>query len=264
MRKYLAFTRNEFANVFIYRGAVLLWMLSNIITLVVIVAVWQAAQAGQSIAGFTKAELITYYIMGFFFQWITIWLPAYGVSSEIRDGDLAVTNLIKPLSYFWEKFFTEIGWHSFATVLGLALTVILALTFKGGFILNLSGVTVVCTALAVLLTALVTFTLSFCIGLLSFWVSDIWALDGLFWAGRGFLGGAILPISFIPGVLQKIVDFLPFRYTFAFPVEVYLGRLSLPEFIGSSLIAVSWIALFVLLYKVMWRAGRKIYVSYGQ
>jgi ABC-2 type transport system permease protein len=76
-------------------------------------------------------------------------------------------------------------------------------------------------------------------------------------------GGAIIPLSFFPGVLQKLLMVLPFPYMIYLPMQIYLGKIPLSgvpfEFIKESV----WIMGLILLNLVIWKRGVRQYVSMG-
>ncbi|MBI4359119.1 MAG: ABC-2 family transporter protein [Candidatus Nealsonbacteria bacterium] len=263
MKKYLAFFKNEFANTAIYRGPLFIWIISGAFYAIVMTAVWKTSQAGGMIGGYTRSELITYYLAALLLDRFINWLPHYSTNEEIRTGQIAVSSLIKPISFYWRKIFQEIGWHTFSVAFGLPFVLILALFFRADLALNFSPALFFWIAAAAILGSLVVFGLSLCLGLLSFWFTDIWAIDSLFWALRMFLAGQALPISFIPGFFQGVIKLLPFRYIFSFPLEIYFHKLSSLEMILGFLTAVFWLVFFALLYKFLWNRGRKAYASFG-
>jgi ABC-2 type transport system permease protein len=264
VKQYFTFFKNEFANTVVYRGPVLVWISSNILALLVITAVWTAADTGQTIASYTKAELISYYVVSFFLNWIINWLPIYSTVEEMRSGEIASSTLIKPISFYWRKFSEELGWHAFSTILGTIFTLIIIILFRQYLVLSFPWERILPAILATISAIFVIFEFSLCLGLLAFWFTDVWALDGLFWAGKAFLGGQVLPISFFSSYLAMAIKLLPFRYMLSFPLEIYFGKLSPLEIITGFLIASFWILFFALLYKIMWNRGRKAYTSFGQ
>lgn len=266
MKKYLAFFKNQFSATIFYRGSVLVWIFSNLVFLTVIVSVWLSTTSSQSLGGYDKPELISYYLAGFFMHWVINWLPFYSTSDEIKSGDIMASSLTKPFSFYWRKFSEEAGWHSFAVIMGLSLTLVLAVILQQQQLIafEFSWYGLLLAILAIFLTIFLVFGFSLCLGLLAFWFTEVWAIDTLFWAGRNFLGGWYLPISFFPGVFQTIIRILPFRYLFSFPLEIFFSKLSSNEIIFGFAVSLFWTLFFVLLYKIMWERGRKAYTSFGQ
>ena len=244
----------------------MVWIFSNLVFLTVIVSVWLSANSSQSLGGYSTSELIGYYLAGFFLHWVVNWLPFYSTADEIKSGEIIASSLTKPFSFYWRKFSEEAGWHSFAVILGMTLTLVLAVILQQQQLIafGFSWDNLLLAIAAIVLAIFLVFGFSLCLGLLAFWFTEVWTVDTLFWAGRNFLGGWYLPISFFPGAFQTMIRILPFRYLFSFPLEIFLGKLSLTEIVFGMAISLFWILFFSLLYKVMWERGRKAYTAFGQ
>jgi ABC-2 type transport system permease protein len=59
--------------------------------------------------------------------------------------------------------------------------------------------------------------------LVAFWADNCWSLLVAHRIVASLLGGLLLPLSLFPRWSQPALDALPFRYMFAFPVDVLLG-----------------------------------------
>jgi len=264
MKKYWAFCRGNIQNTIAYRGPILIWLTGNILSLITIIALWLSASAGNTIGGYTKPELVTYYIFALFLQWLNGWFPFYALSSEIKSGEIILTTLSKPVSLFKRAFAEELGWHLVSVWVGLVASLFLVFCFRNfvHFDFFLTKLLVFVWALG--LSILVTFTASLCLGMLAFWFTEVDAVDSVFWTARMFLGGQGLPISLIPSSFQSLVRVLPFRYMFSFPLEIYFGKLSTGEIILGFLVASFWSGILFCLYRLMWNRGRRTYTAFGQ
>jgi ABC-2 type transport system permease protein len=264
MKKYWAFCKANIQNTFAYRGPILVWLICNILSLIAIIAVWLSASTGQTIGGYTKSELITYYIAALFLDWFTNWLPFYDISSEIKEGRI-ITSLTKPFSYYWHKFGTETGWHLVSLFIGLTTSSFFAFLFRDYLVFNLSLIRACLLVLVIILSIFTVFSLSVCLGLLAFWFTEVFVVENLFWVARTILAGRLIPISFIPaGIYQMIARALPFRYMFSFPLEIYFDKLSGLEIVSGLGIQIFWIIVLSLVYKLMWSRGRRAYTAFGQ
>ncbi len=263
MKKYYAFYKTSLQNAFIYRGPMLIWLASNALSLITTIAIWFSASAGEMIGGYSKPELITYYVAALFLQWLTGWFPFYDVRDEIKEGRI-VSMIIKPISYYWQKFTGELGWHAISSSVGLATTFLFAFLLRNYIVFDLFLTKILILILAIILAIFVVFSFSLCMGLLAFWFIEVGSLDSLFWISRLILGGQGIPISFIPPAFQTLIKLLPFRYMFSFPLEIYFGKLSGMEVIQGMIIAIFWIGISVQLYKLMWSRGRRAYTAFGQ
>lgn len=263
MRKYWAFFHVSVQNTLIYRGPILVWVISNLVNLVAIIAVWLSVSAQNQIGGYSHSELITYYVVALFLQWLVGWLPFYGVVQEIKKGEI-VFSIMRPFSYYGKRFFEDFGWHAVGVWVGLLASLMVGFFFKNYLVFNLDLKTVAMIVPAIILSILVVFGLSMCMGLTAFWFTEIWALDSIFWITRSLLGGQGIPLSFVPEAFQKLVIFLPFRYTFSFPLEIFFNKVNDGQLVAGYLLAVFWALAFHSLYKLMWAKGRRTYTSFGQ
>jgi ABC-2 type transport system permease protein len=77
------------------------------------------------------------------------------------------------------------------------------------------------------------------------------------------LSGRIVPLKLMPGWVQTLANFLPFKWTFGFPIESLVGNMS-----GSSLLVglgvqVLWIGIGLLLFKYAYGAAIKRFSAVG-
>ncbi|MFC4619031.1 ABC transporter permease [Camelliibacillus cellulosilyticus] len=79
-----------------------------------------------------------------------------------------------------------------------------------------------------------------------------------------FFAGLVIPIPFMPGWVQVIANFLPFRWTTDFPFRVYSGQIPSSEALMGLMVQLVWlIVLFVVGRWVLNRVLRKIVVQGG-
>lgn len=263
MRKYLAFYRISIQNTLAYRGPILVWRIGNLLSLLTVAALWLSAEGGATIGGYRKPELITYYIFVMFLQWIVFWNASAYVGQEIKEGEFSTRALLKPASYYWQKFAHELGWHTLSPLYGLTIIALALFFLRTNLVFSLSPLTFFLLIIAILLGAVVCFSLSICLGLLAFWLTETSQINSLMWAGLLVLGGQGIPITFFSGFSKMVIYALPFRYVFSFPVEIFLGRLTLEGTLVSFAVQISWIVALVLLYNFLWKRGVKVYSSYG-
>jgi ABC-2 type transport system permease protein len=263
MRKYWAFYRLRFQRTLFYRGSVLLFRLQNILLLITLSAVWLASQSNGTIGGYTKNGLITYYLIGSLVNSIVFWNVGFAVKTEIRDGELGPKTLVKPISYYWQKFFEEFSWHTVSPLFAVVTTGIVALFLRANLDLNISLPTLVPMILSVGLGSALFFNISYCFGLLTFWLTETEGVMTFIWAGVFLFGGQAIPISFFSGSLRALINLMPFRYVYSFPLEIYSRQLLSGDLVGGLALQVFWVLLFGILGSFLWRRGLVRYSAYG-
>jgi ABC-2 type transport system permease protein len=99
--------------------------------------------------------------------------------------------------------------------------------------------------------------------LVAFWADNCWSLMVAHRIVASLLGGLLLPLSLFPAWSQTALAALPFRYLFAFPVDVLLGRVSAGEYAAGMAIAAAWCGIFAAVSAVVWRRGTLQYTGVG-
>jgi len=78
-----------------------------------------------------------------------------------------------------------------------------------------------------------------------------------------FASGRFFPLNILPAFLFKLINFLPFSFLVFFPLNVYLGRLTLPEVYRGLLTQAIWIVLLFVVLKIVWSLGLRRYEAVG-
>lgn len=263
MRKYWQVYKISVQNTLAYRGAVFIYRITGFLWLLVIASAWLTSTSPGLIGGYSINELMTYYLVSTFIVSIVLWYPVETIKREITQGLLPLQILLKPVSYFRYKFFQELGWHTVSPLFSLInLSLSLAL-FGQYFVWGLSLPQLSLFILALGLAAGVMFSLSFCVGLLSFWFTETDGISSVIWMGLFIFGGQGIPISFFSKTLIQLVNLLPFRYIFSFPLEIFTHRLDMSGILVGFGLQISWLVTFWIIGKILWRRGLRVYSSYG-
>lgn len=263
MRKYWQLFQISVGNTFAYRGPIVIWLLGNVITTLTFVTVWFSASTNGPIAGFSRNELVAYYIFGLLVNWLTNWFPFYWIKDEIADGSVVGSTLTKPLSNYWRVFAVETGWHFVTLFVGLAATALILIFFRQNVTFFTSYTNLVLAGLSIIFSIFLTFSLSMCMGCLAFWFTKVSAIDDFFWACRMLIGGQSIPIALLPSTVRTIANILPFRYMFSFPLEIYLGKLDSTQLVIAFAMQILWIIAFIFIYQLLWIHGNRAYTAFG-
>ena len=75
--------------------------------------------------------------------------------------------------------------------------------------------------------------------------------------------GSFFPLSFLPIILYKISQCLPFMYTFFIPVQFFLGKINNQEAIKGLFIELFWCFVLYFIIKKVYKIGLKKYEGVG-
>ncbi len=260
---YLEFLRVGFVNIMAFRLRYYTGILTYLINVTVYYFIWQAVYfGGEPIAGYDLGQMITYVAVGWIirsFYWSTI---DQEMAYEVLEGNIAVT-LIKPVSVQWMWLARGMGESAFR--LGM-LTAPTALTITFIFPVQgpASGKHVALFISAVLGSFFLMGAINFLIGTCAIHLKSILALiRAKYWLIE-LLSGLLIPMTFFPETVRTILAWLPFQHIAFTPLQLYLGKLELPDALLTVLTQWLWAAVLLGLGQQWWkRTVRRITVHGG-
>jgi ABC-2 type transport system permease protein len=262
-----------------YRAAFLVGLQSNLVYrwnfavrglfslfhLVVVFTLWGAVFAGQeSIGGFDLRQTLTYFIVLLPLTFmISAFNEDYQVSEEIRNG-MINQFLLKPVNYYAYRFSVFVAAR---LVSGALVLVPLAVAFP--FLADVLAIPAdwpVRLALAVpamLLSALIQFTIAYCFGLLTFWFLEIQSFVILSMAVEVLLGGQMFPLDLMPAWLFELSAYLPYFYMMYFPAAILTGRLPVADIGPGIALQAMWVVILLAVAHFLWLRGLRKHTAVG-
>ncbi|MDR0889342.1 MAG: ABC-2 family transporter protein [Oscillospiraceae bacterium] len=117
--------------------------------------------------------------------------------------------------------------------------------------------------LSLLFACTIGYCLSFLIGCLAFWVTEIWGFSAIKTMLLAVFAGSVFPLSVLPNALQRLLLATPFPYLSYVPSALLLGDISIASSGELLLTGGVWCAILSALAYCVWRAGLKKYESAG-
>ena len=99
--------------------------------------------------------------------------------------------------------------------------------------------------------------------MLNFWTTRGAAVFDLYMTAELLLSGRLVPLKLMPGWVQTLADFFPFKWTFFYPIQALAGDLSTRSLLLGLLAQVGWIAGMVVIFRFAWGAAIKRYSAVG-
>ncbi len=232
------------------------WMVPPLIYLFV----WSTAASGRSVAGMTRDQFITYYLVLILVNQLTYSQTNWTVGDVIRSGELNPW-LLRPMSPLYSTISSEVAGKVVYMAFVLPTTAVLALVLRPELSVSLQSTLAFIPALA--FAWALRFFWGYWLALLAFWATRADALlavqDGLIF----LLGGLVAPTVLLPGVMGTLAKILPFRYMVAFPVEVWVGQVDDGALRTGFAVQIGWLAAAAILSAMLWRKGLRHYTALG-
>jgi ABC-2 type transport system permease protein len=261
LRAYVALIKVSWAKALEYRAQIIIWMISFVFPLIMM-AVWLAvvAETGPT-AGWTRSDFISYYVAAVLVNRLTFSPVIWDWDDDMRTGNLS-TKLVKPLDPFHYLISEQIGWQIFFLV--LMLPAIIAASFLIPAIrYPLTPTLVALVALSLVLGFVLNTLMGAAIAMLGFWSTQTQNIYSLWWGVGQFVSGWIAPLAMYPESVRSVGSLLPFRSTLGFPIEMLMGRLDAAAIRQGFAVALVWSLVFLVAYRLLWRAGLKRYDAVG-
>lgn len=254
IKPYLTFTKNSLERQLAYKANSIIFILGDVMILLVTFYLWLAIYGSSSdsvIKGFSLNEMMVYVVLSFVTSAITQADLVSAIYREVKDGSIA-TYLIKPIDYGKRMFFENLGnlIYNYICVFIIGFAIVLFLTFR--YDIKLTALSVVLYFVSSFLGFLVNFFFSYSFGLLAFKITNMWGMSQIVQAIFQLLSGALIPLTFFPDLIQKLLNFLPFKSIIYAPCMMYLGKLSCGEIIFTLGIQIIWVVILYFVSKLIW------------
>ena len=266
MRRYIEFylstMRIAVLTQFQYRVANYFYMIGMITEPVIYLVVWStiAKQQGGEVGGYTAGAFAAYYIVWTLVRNMNIVFTPYGWEWRIREGNLSM-ELMRPMHPIHNDIAYFSGWKVVVIILWLPLAAFLSWVFKPTF--DVTWMEVIVFFIAIWGAYLIRTMVLTLLGMITFWTTRVSAIFELYFGLELILSGRLVPLTLMPAWVQTLSDYLPFKWTFFFPIHALTGSMSTQELWTGVGMQILWITASALLFNLIWRAAIKQFSAVG-
>jgi ABC-2 type transport system permease protein len=259
---YLVRGRTQIQGEFQYRVGTYLWMIGMLAEPIVYLVVWTtiADQQGGSVQGISRGEFAAYYIVWTLVRNMNIVFTPFGWEQRIREGEFSAA-LLRPIHPLHDDLAAFAGWKPVVIVYWLPVAAVLWIAFDP--VLHPTALEIVVFFFALWGAYLIRTMFMSTLGLVTFWTTRVGAIFELAIAAELLLSGRLVPLPLMPDWAQDLAAFLPFQWSFYFPIEALVGDLSTGELLGGLGMQVFWIAVMTGLTLFIWRFAVRRYSAVG-
>lgn len=259
---YRATAALDFKTSVQYRWPTILGMLALLTEPVVYLIVWTsvAEQNGGTVGGLTQGQVSAYYVV-----WVLVRNLTSGYSPQMweyrfRDGTLSDL-LMRPVHPVHADIAGGFGSNLPRALIAIPQTLLLIVLFQPELSLRPLEVAVFVVSIV---AAYLLRAISFCaVGAVGFWTTRVDAPARVYLAAELLLSGRLVPIALFPFWLSTTANWLPFRYTFGFPIEVLTTPMSDAALWTGLGRQIGWLIAMSALLAVTWRFAIRRFDAVG-
>ncbi len=249
-----------------YRGDFLFGTVLRFLPIVTTILLWRAIYEGSGqteLGGFQYREMVAYLLLTNISRMFSS-MPglAAGIAREVREGTLK-RYLVQPLDLVGYLLASRIA-HKVAYI-SMAFLPYAGLFYvcRGYFDGFPDATTLAAYALSLILAFLVGFFFEATVGMVGFWFLEVTSILYIVMTLNYFISGHMLPLDLLPQPWATILKVLPFQYMAYFPAVIFLGKIQGWSLVMHLALELFWAVAFMILARVLYKAGLKRYSAFG-
>jgi ABC-2 type transport system permease protein len=265
LEKYVKAFELGFQTALEYRVNFMISLISAAYPIFIQYFLWTAIYLSSTtdiVYGFTYRQMMAYTFLAGLVSRIVRTGFEYEIMEDVKSGKYSKF-LVQPMGYFPYRLASYFGQKlpNLVIILSILAVVLLGLNVLWGVTLEFVRVLLFIAALG--LAVALNFLIFYGISSISFWLVDIGFLfEGIRIVFILFSGG-IFPLEVFGPTFVRFMDFLPFKSTISFPINVLNGKILMPQVFEGLLVQCLWIAACYIIANLLWRMGGKRYVAVG-
>jgi ABC-2 type transport system permease protein len=259
---YLTSFRVQLQTQFQYRAATYGYTIGMVAEPTIYLVVWStiARSNGGSVGGLTPHGFAAYYIVWTLVRTMNIVFTPYGWEHRIREGQMSAL-LLKPLHPIHYDLATFAGMKILWVVMYLPIGIGLSFVFHPA--LHTTPLGVVVFLIAIWGAYLIRSMNLWILGMFTFWTTRGSAIFETYMLAELLLSGRLLPLTLMPHWSQTLANWLPFKWTFYFPIESLIGNMSTGSLLNGLGMQLLWTVVGAAIVHVMWRFSVRHYSAVG-
>ncbi|OPX45248.1 hypothetical protein CLHUN_11350 [Ruminiclostridium hungatei] len=266
MKVFMEVIKLNFKVMFQYKWTFAMTVIIQPILLLINMSLFKSIYAYNdttSIKGYGFEQMVWYYtayyvILSFVWNGIT-----HQISRKILSGQLA-TDLLKPISVFRFMLAGAISSRIVAMLVDfLPGMLIYSLILFPSFMTVQSFFSFVLIAL---LAFVLNYMFSFLLGMSAMIIKNNMSINAIREVLQAIVGGGLIPLEFMPVWLNRIFDFLPFKYIIYWPIQFFLNRVEgnrLEMLLRVGFLQIVWIIVFYAAIQILWKSLIKKFCAAG-
>ena len=262
MKKYWIVFTKSLKSEMTYRFAAVAGVVSALLGFLIQIFLWKALLGTGVQQDTNVSDMLVYVLINSFMMELTRANVASRIENAMVDGTVSL-ELLRPISYKYYTLANTFGENLYGTI-----TRTVPILLVGAFFISADSlpdpVHGALFAVSALLGALLTFQVTYLVGLLAFWLQRSWFISFYLGGFMKIFGGTVVPLWFYPQFLVTASYFLPFRYMTFEPINLFLEKTAVEDAWVPILAAALWLVILSIADKLVLHAAvKKLTVNGG-
>lgn len=264
MKKYACVFHLSLETAMEYRVDFFLSLISTVFPIILQFYLWTAIYSTPTEVnnGYTYEQIILYTLLAGMTAKLTASGFEHEINKDIKDGGLN-KYIVRPVNYFTYRLSAFMGGKIPAACILSIIMVIMLIAVRSFMGFQLEFMRIILYIVTLVFAILLNFVIYFTIAMLGFWITEISKMFGTIQIVLLVISGGVFPLDVFGSGIQKLTQYLPFKYTAQFPVDILNGKLLWEEVLNGFQFQIGWIFIFLILSCYLWKAGLKRYVAVG-
>jgi ABC-2 type transport system permease protein len=260
VRAFPTLLRVGLADAVAYRAEMIVWVLATTMPLVML-ALWTAVAREAPVGRYGQPQFAAYFLATFIVRQITGSWAFWQMNFEVRNGTLAM-RLLRPVHPLFSYTADILASMPMRIVVSLPVAVAI-LWSVGADHLTRDPLSWLLWTISIVGAWLITLLVNFVVGCAAFFLESSTKIMDTWLVCFFVLSGYLFPVDLFPRALREAVDWLPFRYQLALPVELMTGAIGRRAAVFLLARQWAWVAIALAATVLTWRAGLKRFAAYG-
>ncbi len=254
MKAYLNYFKLRLITNLQYRSTAVAGILTQLFFAFVFISVYLAFYESNNTSNLpmSLSETISYmWLQQAFYALIYPYSKDKELLDMIKNGNISY-ELTKPIDLYNKYYIKTIASKTISTLLRFSPIIIigLLLPFPYKLILPKSFQAFIIFLISLIIACLLISAMNTLVHIITFYTIDYKGVFNIYTSISDIFMGGIVPIPFLPKILIKIADFLPFKYISDSPFRIYSGNISISRGIENLLYSIIWTIIIIIIGKI--------------
>lgn len=244
-----------------YRAEMVVWLLTTTMPLVML-GLWTSVADEAPFRAWATRDFVAYYLGALLVRNLTSNWVAWQMGEEIRTGQIS-GRLLRPIHPFAGYLGTHLGAVPLRA-LAVAPVLVLMLFTDARHVLVTDPAHLALFVASIVGAWALTFGIFLCLGTIAFFLDKAMGIFEVYFGVFAILSGYLIPLEHLPGWIQAIARWLPFRSMLGDPIAIWIGRV--PSTADAARLVAqqwAWAIGLLLLAAWLWRRGVRRYEAFG-